>query len=160
MKASRNIPTEKEMEQDFQSATDVQLELKNLFASTIEQMLEAEMDEYLGYAKNSIEGNNSGNSRNGYNYKTIISSYGECRIAVPRDRNGEFKPRVVKKRQTLTDGIEQKIIAMYAKGMWRRDIEDSLHEIYGAKIPNSLVSKIEKRLLSHRLLFRVPEKNI
>ena len=67
-------------------------------------MLEAEMDEHLGYEKN------SGNSRNGYGKKTIISDYGECEIAVPRDRNGDFEPKVIEKRQTRTDEIEQKIM--------------------------------------------------
>ena len=84
-------------------------------------MLEAEMDEHLGYEKNSVAGNNSGNSRNGYGKKTIISDYGECEIAVPRDRNGDFEPKVIEKRQTRTDEIEQKIMQMYAKGKCQRD---------------------------------------
>ena len=68
---------------DCQTTGDIQAKLKRLFAGTIEQMLEAEMDEHLGYEKNSVAGNNSGNSRNGYGKKTIISDYGECEIAVP-----------------------------------------------------------------------------
>ena len=123
---------EKEMElvkllmADCKSTGDIQEKLKRLFAGTIEQMLEAEMDEHLGYEKNSVAGNNSGNSRNGYGKKTITSDYGECEISVPRDRNGEFEPKVIEKRQTRTDEIEQKIMAMYAKGMSQRDIEDTL----------------------------------
>ena len=81
---------------DCRTTGDIQAKLKRLFAGTIEQMLEAEMDEHLGYEKNSVAGNNSGNSRNGYGKKTIISDYGECEIAVPRDRNGEFEPKVIK----------------------------------------------------------------
>ena len=77
---------------------DIQAKLKKLFAGTTEQMLEAEMDEHLGYEKNSVAGNNSGNSRNGYGKKTIISDYGECEIAVPRDRNGDFEPKVISGR--------------------------------------------------------------
>ena len=80
---------------DCQTTGDIQAKLKKLFAGTIEQMLEAEMDEHLGYEKNSVAGNNSGNSRNGYGKKTIISDYGECEIAVPRDRNGDFEPKVI-----------------------------------------------------------------
>lgn len=68
------------------------------------------MDVHLGYEKNSIEGNSSGNSRNGYSRKRIISDYGECEIAVPRDRNGEFKPQIIEKRQTRTGEIEDKIL--------------------------------------------------
>ena len=103
-------------------AHDVQEMLKDLLGDTLQGMLEAEMDEHLGYEKNSVLGNNSGNSRNGYGKKTITSDYGECEISVPRDRNGEFEPKVIEKRQTRTDEIEQKIMAMYAKGMSQRDI--------------------------------------
>jgi len=153
MKASKNILTEKEMElvgllmQDCQSTGDIQTKLKRLFAGTIEQMLEVEMDEHLGYDKNSVEGNNSGNSRNGYNHKTIISDYGSSEVAIPRDRNGEFEPKVLAKRQTRTDEIEQKIMAMYSKGMTQRDIEDSLREIYGADISQMMISKITDKIL-------------
>ena len=153
MGKSKNILTDKEMElvsllmQDCQSTGDIQTKLKRLFAGTIEQMLEAEMDEHLGYEKHSVKGNNSGNSRNGYNYKNIISDYGESEIAIPRDRNGEFEPKVIVKRQTRTDEIEQKIMAMYAKGMSQRDIEDNLREIYGADIPQTLISKITDKIL-------------
>ena len=84
---------------------DIQAKLKKLFAGTIEQMLEAEMDAHLGYEKNSVKGNNSENSRNGYGKKTISSYYGECEIAIPRDRNSEFEPKVIEKRQTITDKI-------------------------------------------------------
>lgn len=153
MGTSKNILTEKEMElvsilmQDCKSTSDIQAKLKRLFAGTIEQMLEAEMDAHLGYEKHSVTGNNSGNSRNGYNHKNIISDYGESDIAVPRDRNGEFEPKVLEKWQTRTNEIEQKIMAMYAKGMSQRDIEDSLREIYGAEIPQTLISKITDKIL-------------
>ena len=101
---------------DCQTTGDIQAKLKKLFAGTIEQMLEAEMDEHLGYEKNSVAGNNSGNSRNGYGKKTIISDYGGCEIAVPRDRNGDFEPKVIEKRQTRTDEIEQKIMQILYAG--------------------------------------------
>ena len=109
-------------------------------------MLEAEMDEHLGYDKNSVLGNNSGNSQNGHNRKTITSEYGEAEIAVPRDRNGEFEPQVLAKRQVRTNEIEQKIIAMYSKGMSVRDMEDSVREIYGADVSPMLVSKITDKI--------------
>jgi putative transposase len=153
MKRSKNILTEKEMEfvnllmQDCENTGDIQSKLKRLFAGAIEQMLESEMDEHLGYEKHSTAGDKSGNSRNGYGKKTIISDYGESEIAVPRDRNGEFEPRVLEKRQTRTDEIEQKIMAMYAKGMSQRDIEDNLREIYGAEVPQTLISKITDKIL-------------
>ena len=126
MNTGRNELSEREKElvqllmRECERTGDIQEKLKRLFAGTIEQMLEAEMDEYLGYEKNSA----AGNSRSGYGKKRIISDYGVCEIAVPRDRNGEFEPRVLAKRQTRTDEIEQKIQTMYAKGMSQRDIED------------------------------------
>jgi putative transposase len=153
MKTSKNILTDKELElvsmlmHDCKSTGDIQSKLKRLFAGTIEQMLEAEMDEHLGYVKHSVTGNNSGNSRNGYNHKNIISDYGESDIAIPRDRNGQFEPKVLEKWQTRTNEIEQKIMAMYAKGMSQRDIEDNLREIYGAEIPQTLISKITDKIL-------------
>ncbi len=97
--------------------------------------------------KNSVAGNNSGNSRNGYGKKTITSDYSECEISVPRDRNGEFEPKIIEKRQTRTDEIEQKILAMYAKGMSQRDIEDTLCEIYGSEISQGLISRITDKIL-------------
>ena len=153
IKASKNALTDQEKEfvsllmQDCQSTGDIQAKLKRLFAGTIEQMLESEMDDHLGYDKNDNAGDHSGNSRNGYNHKTIISDYGTAEIAVPRDRNGEFSPRVLAKNQTRTDEIEQKIMAMYAKGMSQRDIEDNLREIYGADISQALISKITDKIL-------------
>jgi putative transposase len=153
MKTTRNILSEQEMElvtllmRDCQSTGDIQSKLKRLFAGTIEQMLEAEMEEHLGYEKHSVEGNNSGNSRNGYNHKNIISDYGESEIAVPRDRNGEYKPQLLGKHQVRTDEIEQKILGMYSKGMSQRDIEDSLREMYGAEISQTLISKITDKIL-------------
>lgn len=72
-------------------------------------MFKMEMDEHLGYEKHSVLGNNTDNSRNGYGRKTINSDYGECEIAVSRDRKREFEPKIIEKRQSLTDEIEQKI---------------------------------------------------
>ncbi len=92
---------------DCQCTGDIQARLKCLFAGTIEQMLGTEMEEHLGYEKNSVLGNNSGNSRNGYGKKTITSEYGNCEIAVFRDRNGEFELKIIKKRPTKTNEKKQ-----------------------------------------------------
>ena len=102
--------------------------LKSLFAGTLEQMLQAEMEEHLGYETHSSSGDNTGNSRNGYGKKTIKSEWGEAEIAVPRDRNGTFEPSVIEKRQTRTDEIEARVLAMYSKGLSTRDIEYPLAE--------------------------------
>ena len=153
MKTVRTGLSEREKElvgylvKDCKTTGDIQQKLKRLFAGTIEQMLEAEMEEHLGYSKNASEGNNSGNSRNGYGRKTIISDYGECEIAVPRDRNGEFEPRVIEKRHTRTNEIEEKILAMYAKGMSQRDIEETIQEIHGADVSQGMVSRITDKIM-------------
>ncbi|HCC51640.1 MAG TPA: IS256 family transposase [Porphyromonadaceae bacterium] len=126
---------------------DVQALLKSLFKGTLEQMLEAEMEEHLGYEKHNILGNNSGNSRNGYGKKTLKTELGETEIQVPRDRNGKFDPQVIEKRQTRSDDLENRILAMYAKGMSNRDIEDHLRDIYGVEASASLISRITDKIL-------------
>lgn len=127
---------------------DVTRKLKELFAGVLEKMLEAEMEEHLGYEKHSVEGNNSGNSRNGYYPpKTIKSEWGEADISVPRDRNGTFEPRAIEKRQTRTDEVEKRVLAMYAKGMSTRDIEDHLRDIYGIEASASLISRITDKIM-------------
>jgi len=121
--------------------------LKSLFAGTLEQMLQAEMDEHLGYETHSPQGDLSGNSRNGYGRKTIKSEWGESEISVPRDRNGTFEPAVIEKRQTRTDEIEARVLAMYSKGLSTRDIEDHLRDIYGVDASATLISRITDRIV-------------
>lgn len=127
--------------------SDVQTMLKTLFKGTLESMLDSEMDEHLGYDKHSVLGNNSGNSRNGYGKKTIKTELGETELSIPRDRNGEFNPQVIEKRQTRSDDLENRILAMYAKGMSNRDIEDHLRDIYGVDASASLISRITDKIL-------------
>jgi transposase-like protein len=133
--------------QECESMQDIQNLLKNLFKGTIEEMLEAEMDEHLGYDKHSPQGDLSGNSRNGYNKKTIQTQMGKSEIRVPRDRNGEFEPQLIEKYQNRSDGLENKIVAMYAKGMSTRDIEDHLRDIYGIDASPALISRITDKVL-------------
>ena len=135
------------LSEECQSMSDVQAMLKNLFKDTIESMLEGEMEEHLGYEKNSVQGNNSGNSRNGYGTKTVKSEMGETEIRVPRDRNGEFRPRLIEKRQTRTEDLENRVLAMYSKGMTTRDIEDHLRDIYGVDTSASMISRITDKIM-------------
>ena len=93
---------------ECQTPAELTAKLKNLFAGALEKMLEGEMDEHLGYEKNSVSGIGSGNSRNGYGKKTVKSEWGESEIVVPRDRNGSFEPQIIEKRQTRTDDIEMR----------------------------------------------------
>jgi len=121
--------------------------IKKLLGVTVEKMLEAEMTEHLGYDKHSALGTNSGNSRNGKTSKTIQTDNGPIDIGVPRDRNGEFDPIVVKKHQRRLGDIEEKIISMYAKGMTTRDIQSHMEEIYGLEISASTISQITDTLV-------------
>lgn len=121
--------------------------IKKLIKTTLEQMLEAELTEHLGYEKYSPEGKNSGNSRNGKTYKTLKNDNGEIEIAVPRDRNGEFDPVIVKKYEKTIGPIEDKIISMYAKGMSTRDIQTHITELYGIDMSPTLISNITSKII-------------
>ncbi len=101
-------------ENNLKTMADVQNTLKELFAETIQEMLNAEIEDSLGYAKHEVKNKKTSNSRNGYSSKTLTSEYGEVEIEIPRDRHGEFEPQIVKKHQTNVAGIEEQIIAMYS----------------------------------------------
>ena len=113
-------------EYDIETAEDIQNALKDLLGGTIKEMMEAEMDDHLGYEKS--ERSDSEDYRNGYKEKTVNSSYGSMRIEVPQDRKSTFEPKVVKKRQKDISDIDQKIISMYAKGMTTRQISDDEYD--------------------------------
>jgi putative transposase len=117
-----------------------------LFAHTIEQMLETELSGHLGYEPYEVKGRNTGNSRNGRYSKKLRTSSGATTIQVPRDRNGEFEPQVVKKRVANTNELEDKIIGMYAKGMSVRDIQETLQELYGVEVSPSTLSAITDKV--------------
>lgn len=116
-------------EYDIQTAGDIQDALKDLPGGTIKEMMEAEMDNHLGYQRS--QRFDSDDYRNGYKTKRINSSYGSMDIQVPQDRKSTFEPQVVRKRQKDISDIDQKIISMYAKGMTTRQISDTLQDIYG-----------------------------
>ena len=117
-----------------------------LFAHTIEEMLETELSKHLGYEAYEVKGRNSGNSRNGRYAKKLRTSSGETTIQVPRDRNGEFEPQVVKKQVANTNELEDKIIGMYAKGMSVRDIQETLRELYGVDVSPTTLSAITDKV--------------
>jgi len=139
--------TIRELAKDCKTVDDVHEMLKNLFKDTLQGILEAELDNHLGYEKHSIEGNNTGNSRNGYSKKTLKTRFGETELSVPRDRNAEFEPKIIKKYETTSSQLEEQIIAMYAKGMSTRDIEDHMRDIYGIDVSATMVSKITDKIL-------------
>lgn len=115
--------------------------LSQLTSRLVERALEAEMTEHLGYEKHGVEGRGSGNSRNGTSSKTLKTSFGEAEVETPRDRAGTFEPQLVKKRQTRLKGLDEKIIALYARGMTVRDIQGHLEELYGVQVSPDLISR-------------------
>ncbi|CAM4494733.1 IS256 family transposase [Paenibacillus phoenicis] len=132
---------------DLKTMADVQSALKELFADTLQEMLETELDHELGYAKHDVANKQTKNSRNGKSKKMITSEYREQEIRVPRDRNGEFEPMIVKKHQSNVTGIEEQIIAMYAKGVSTRDIQDHLAHLYGIDVSPTMISNVTNKLI-------------
>ena len=130
-----------------ESAQDVQEMLKDLLGDTLQGMLEAEMDDKLGYSKYDYRNKTTDDSRNGYSPKTVVSSMGNIDIDVPRDRKGEFEPQAVKKNQTDVSNIEDQVLSMYAKGMTTRDISSHLKEVYGVDASAEMISHMTDRVL-------------
>jgi len=121
-----------------------------MFKEGVQQMLQGELDEHLGYEKHSPEGHNSGNSRNGSSNKTLkTESLGDVVLSIPRDRNSTFEPKLVPKHQRMSDRIEQSIVGMYSRGMSTRDIEEQVREMYGVEVSESTVSTITNRIVDH-----------
>ena len=134
-------------ENDFKNVTDIYSYLKEGFKDILQELMEAEMDATLGYEKNQKGDLISSNKRNGYSTKTLKSQYGEFPIDIPRDRNGEFEPKLIPKYQRDISGIEEKVISLYARGMSTRDIHDQLQDLYGIELSADMVSKITDKLL-------------
>jgi putative transposase len=116
--------------------------LKQLTGALVERALQAEMTDHLGYEPHAAEGRGSGNARNGVGNKTLTTDQGELPIEVPRDRQGTFEPKLVKKHQRRFTGFDDKILSMYARGMSVRDIESHLSEMYGTEVGHSLISEV------------------
>lgn len=120
----------------------------SLFKQGIEEMLQAELDEHLGYVKHATDGYNTGNSRNGTSQKTIATeNIGDLVLNIPRDRNGEFEPTIVRKGETISSKIEDAILGMYSRGMSTADVRHQVEEIYGLEISTTTVSNITERIM-------------
>ena len=119
---SKELLREYIKEQNFTNPNEILNALKDMFRDVLQESLEAEMDEALGYGKYDSSSKSVDNSRNGYSKKTIKTELGLVEISVPRDRNGEFEPKIVPKHQRSVNGIEEKILGLYATGMTTRDI--------------------------------------
>ena len=120
--------------------------LNDLKKTLLQKALDAEMDEHLGYRKHDSSGRNSGNSRNGTSKKTVQGDFGQTEIQTPRDRNGTFEPQLIRKHQRRFPGFDQKIIALYAKGMTTRDIAETMHELYEVEVSHDLISQVTESI--------------
>ena len=141
----RNIIQQLISEYNIETAEDIQEALKDLLGGTIQDMMESEMDEHLGYEKYSRS--DSDNARNGTKSKKIVSSYGTMDIDVPQDRNSSFEPKIVQKRKKDISDIESKIIAMYSKGLSTTQISEMIDDLYGFEVSESFVSDVTDKML-------------
>lgn len=121
--------------------------LKQLTKRLVENALEAEMTEHLGYEPHAAEGRGTGNSRNGRSAKTIHTDSGSVEIEVPRDRTGTFDPKLVRKRQRRLEGFDDKVLSLYARGMTTREIQGHLKELYGTEVSPALISNVTDSVL-------------
>ncbi|HKP80579.1 MAG TPA: IS256 family transposase [Pyrinomonadaceae bacterium] len=121
--------------------------LKQLTKQLLERALAAELTEHVGYEKHDVAGHNRGNSRNGKSAKTLKGSFGTMPIAVPRDRNGTFAPRIIEKHQTRFTGFDEQIISLYARGLSTREIQQHLEEIYQVEVSPTLISNVTDEVI-------------
>lgn len=130
------------------SMEDIQSLFKETIAEFMENGLDAELDEELGYSRYDYKNKDTDNSRNGHSSKTLRTSFGDVEVSVPRDRQGEFEPQLLKKNQiSISQDIEEKILSMYAKGMTTSDIETHIQDIYGVEVSDTTVSRITDKIL-------------
>ena len=131
-----------------ESVADMEDALKDIFGPMFEAMLQGEMNNHLGYESNDHGAKSTTNRRNGYGTKTIKTTKGNVEINVPRDRDASFEPQIIPKREKDVSGIEDKVLAMYARGMSQRDISSTIEDIYGFNISAETVSDITDSVLN------------
>ena len=132
----------------IKDGNDVNSVMRDMMSIILEGALDEELDEDLGYSKYDYRNKETDNSRNGHSKKTMHTSYGDMEIDIPRDRQGEYEPKLIKKYQnTVTQDMEEKIISMYAKGMTTSDIETHLKDMYDLDISDSTISRVTDKIL-------------
>ena len=138
--------------QKFSSTTEIMEAMKEMFRDVLQQVMECELEETLGYEKGGRVSNNDGtdvskNYRNGYSKKTVKTQLGEVEVKIPRDRSSEYEPQIIGKYNRNADGMEEKILALYACGMSQRDISEQIKNLYDVEISPELVSKISEKIM-------------
>lgn len=134
-------------ERNIRTTQDINDMLKDMFADVLQEALEAELDTELGYPKNGEMPEGSSNRRNGHTTKRVRSDRGEMELSVPRDREGEFEPVIIKKHQKEVAGIEEQILSLYAKGVSVREIQAHLNNLYGIDVSPTLISNVTNRIM-------------
>ena len=134
-------------EYEVGSVEDMQSALKDVFGPMFEAMLKGELNNHLGYASNSKDPKETTNRRNGTTPKKLKTTMGEVPIEAPRDRDGSFEPKIIPKRTRDVSAIEQKVLAMYARGMSQRDISATIEDIYGFGVSAEMISDITDSIL-------------
>ena len=151
--APQNLLKEYVQSQHFTSTTEIMQAMKEMFRDVIEHVMEVEMDEELGRERcqrakvAKVAEGESQNYRNGYSKKTVKTQLGEVEIKVPRDRKGAYEPKIIRKYSRNADGMEEKILALYACGMSQRDIAEQIKELYDVEISPELVTKITEKIM-------------
>ena len=150
-KASKEMLREFVNSQHFTSTSEIMESMKELFSDVLQQVMEAELEEKLGYEKSERLSKNDENGcrenyRNGYSKKTVKTQLGEVEVKIPRDRNGEYEPQIIGKYSRNADGMEEKILGLYSCGMSQRDIAEQIKNLYDVEISDGLVSKIVEKV--------------
>lgn len=147
----RDKPTlPKDFFKQFKSKEEFHSFFNDLFKQGVEEMLQAELDEYLGYEKYSKEGYHTGNSRNGTYPKTVkTESLGDLVLNIPRDRNAQYAPQLIPKGQRMSDKLEEAIVGMYSRGMTTSDISAQVKQVYGVEVSEGTVSNVTGRIVEH-----------
>ncbi|MBS4198256.1 IS256 family transposase [Bacillus sp. FJAT-49732] len=147
MKLPKELIKEMVKEQKFTSTDQIMETIKEMFSNVLEEVLKCEIDEQLGYEKHQRRSDGPNNYRNGSTKRKLKTQFGEVEINVPRDRNGSYEPQILDKYQRNVDGLEEKILSLYAHGMSTRDIKEQVKDLYNIEISSELVSKISEKIM-------------
>ncbi|MFS0820419.1 IS256 family transposase [Bacillus sp. 1P02SD] len=147
MKLPKELIREIVKEQKFTSTNQIMETIKEMFSDVLEEVLQCEIDEQLGYEKHQRRNDGPNNYRNGSTKRKLKTQFGEVEVNVPRDRNGSYEPQILDKYQRNVDGLEEKILSLYAHGMSTRDIKEQVKDLYNIEISSELVSKISEKIM-------------
>ncbi len=147
MKLPKELIKEIVKEEKFTSTTQIMDTIKAMFSDILEEVLQCEIEEQLGYEKHQRRSDEPGNYRNGSTKRKLKTQFGEVDVNVPRDRNGSYEPQILNKYQRNIDGLEEKILSLYAHGMSTRDIQEQVKDLYNIEISSELVSKISEKIM-------------